>query len=35
MDIITTGISSTSIERIKVITTMIKKIYADHREKVM
>ena len=34
MDIITTGVSSTSQERIRQIATIIKKIYVDFKERV-
>jgi hypothetical protein len=34
MDIITTGVSSTSSERVKQITTIIRKIYNDYKERV-
>lgn len=34
MDIITTGVSSTSSERVKQITVIIKKIYQDYKERV-
>lgn len=34
MDIITTGVSSTSSERVKHIITIIKKIYQDYKDRV-
>lgn len=34
MDIITTGVSSTSAEKIKQIANIIKKIYIDFKDKV-
>ena len=34
MDIIATGVSSTSSDRIKQIGTIIKKIYQDYKERV-
>lgn len=34
MDIIATGVSSTSVERIRQLATIIKKIYSDHKERV-
>lgn len=34
MDIITTGVSSTSSERVKQIMTIIKKIYQDYKDRV-
>jgi hypothetical protein len=34
MDIITTGVTSSSSERVKQIITIIKKIYSDYKERV-
>jgi len=34
MDIITTGVSSTSADRVKLIATIIKKVYVDYKERV-